>query len=156
MRTQLNRLESIFGGSLQVKNFGRSEHFVVEADFEILLEVAAWLRMEETFRMDFLESFTVFESKSKFVLSYFIRSHSQNIQLVLRSSVAVPGARDRAKVPSMIGVWPHAEPFENELAPLFGIEFHGARGTNGVKKIFGDFPGFPMRKGFDWREEIAP
>lgn len=156
MRTLLNRLEEVFGGAIQVRNFGRSERFVVEVEYEKLLEVAAWLRMEESFRMDFLESFTIFEQKARFVLSYFIRSHSQNLQIVLRANVAVPGAQERARVPSMIGVWPHAEAFESELAPLFGVEFYGAHGLGGVRKVFGKFGGFPMRKAFEWREESFP
>lgn len=155
MRTQLNRLESVFGSALHVKNFGRSERFTAEIDFVSLLEVAAWLRMEETFRMDFLEAFTVYENKGKFVLSYFTRSHSQNIQIVLRTSVTVPGMREELEVPSMIGIWPHAEAFETELAPLFGIRFTGSKGTGGVKKFFGNFDGFPLRKGFEWIEGIS-
>jgi NADH:ubiquinone oxidoreductase subunit C len=156
VRTQLNKLESAFGGSVQVRNFGRSDRFVVEVDFGAFVEVAAWLRMEETFRMDFLEALTVFEAKGKFALSYFIRSQSQDHQLVLRTNVTVPGSRETAKVPSMIGVWSHAEPFESELAPLFGIEFTGARAPGAVRKNFGAYAGFPLRKSFAWQEDIAP
>ena len=156
MRTQLNRLEGVFGAKVQIRNFGRSERFVAEVTFENLLEIAAWLRMEESFRMDFLEAFTVSELKGKFVLSYFIRSYSQNLQLVLRASVVVPGALETVDVPSMIGVWPHAEPFENELAPLFGIRFVGVRGTGEIRKGFGTYEGFPLRKSFEWREDYSP
>lgn len=156
MRTQLNKLESAFGGVLQIRNFGRSDRFLIEVDFDAFVEVAAWLRMEESFRMDFLEALTVFEAKGKFALSYFIRSQSQNHQLVLRTNVAVPGLRETAKVPSMIGVWSHAEPFEGELAPLFGIEFTGTRAPGTVRKNFGVYAGFPLRKSFEWQEEIAP
>jgi NADH:ubiquinone oxidoreductase subunit C len=156
VRTQLNKLESAFGGALQVRNFGRSDRFLVEVDFAAFVEVAAWLRMEESFRMDFLEALTAFETKGKFALSYFIRSQSQDLQLVLRTNVAVPGPRETAKVPSMIGIWSHAEPFESELAPLFGIDFVGARPAGGVRKNFGAYAGFPLRKSFEWNEEITP
>ncbi len=156
MRTQLNRLEAVFGSATQIRNFGRSEKFVVEAEFVKLLEIAVWLRMEEHFRMDLLEAFTIFESKGKLVLSYFIRSHPHNLQLVLRSSVTVPGAYERVNAPSMIGIWPHAEAFETELAPLFGIEFTGSRGTGGVRKVFGEFDGFPLRKSYEWQESFEP
>jgi NADH:ubiquinone oxidoreductase subunit C len=139
-----------------VRNFGRSEHFVVEVEFQSFLEVAAWVRMEEKLRMDFLEALTIFESKGKFFLSAFIRSHSQSVQMVLRTSLLVPGARERAKIPSLIGVWPHAEPFETELAPLFGVEFTGSRGTGGVRKVFGAFEEFPLRKGYTWAEGASP
>lgn len=156
MRTQLNKLEGAFGGAVQVRNFGRSERFVADAEFSRILEVAAWLRMEESFRMDFLEAFTVYESKAKFTLSYFIRSHSQSLQMVLRTAVPVPDAQTLAKVPSIVGVWPQAEPFETELSALFGMEFAGAPAPGGVRKVFGRFDGYPLRKAFEWREEIAP
>jgi NADH:ubiquinone oxidoreductase subunit C len=156
VRTQLSKLERVFGSVLHVRNFGRSERFVIEVEFANLLEVAAWLRMEETFRMDFLEAFTVFESKNKFALSYFVRSHTQNIQLVLRTTVDVPDPLVRATAPSMIGVWPHAEAFETELSPLFGIDFIGAHGSDGVRKNFGTYEGFPLRKAFDWQEGFTP
>ena len=156
MRTQLNRLESVFGTKVQIRNFGRSERLVAEVNFENLLEIAAWLRMEETFRMDFLEAFTVAELKGKFVLTYFVRSHSQNSQLVLRSAVTVPGPTEFVEIPSMIGIWPHAEPFESELASLFGIQFTGARGGGEVRKNFGTYDGFPLRKSFEWRDGFSP
>ena len=156
MRIQLSKLESVFGASVHTRNFGRSERFVVEVEFTRLLEVAAWLRMEETFRMDFLETFSVYEAKGKFTLSYFVRSLSQNLQLVIRSSVSVPGAREGVNIPSMIGIWPSAEPFETELSPLFGIQFTGTRPTGDVRKIFGTFAGFPLRKAFEWQEGFQP
>ncbi|MBS1963348.1 MAG: NADH-quinone oxidoreductase subunit C [Bdellovibrionales bacterium] len=156
MRPLLNRIEAAFGAAVQIRNFGRSEKFVVEAEFASAHEIAAWLRMEENFRFDFLEAFTVYEAKNKLVLSYFLRSHSQNHQLVLRTSTPVPGAQELASVPSAVGIWPHAEAFETELAPLFGIEFTGSRGAGAVRKNFGSYGGFPLRKTFEWREEIAP
>jgi NADH-quinone oxidoreductase subunit C len=67
-----------------------------------------------------------------------------------------PGPKEWVKVPSMIGVWPGAEPFESELGPLFGIEFTGAPTERGVRKNFGNFSGFPLRKGFEWHGEIDP
>jgi NADH:ubiquinone oxidoreductase subunit C len=156
VRIQLNRLEAVFGSAIQVRNFGRSEKLSVEVEFSKLLEIATWLRMEENFRMDFLEAFTIFESKGKLIFSYFIRSHPHNLQLVLRSSRVVPGSHERVNIPSMIGIWPHAEAFETELAPLFGIEFTGSQGMGGVRKVFGNFDGFPLRKGYEWQESFEP
>lgn len=156
MAGPLSSLEAAFGSAVQIRNFGRSERFVVEIEFSKLVEVAAWFRMEETQRMDFLEAFTVYESRGRLVLSYFVRSHPHGGRIVLRSTVLTPAATEFAEVPSMIGVWSHAEPFEAELAPLFGIRFTGARGTGGVRKTFGKFSGFPLRKAFEWRGGVDP
>jgi NADH:ubiquinone oxidoreductase subunit C len=156
VRTQLNKVETFFGSAIQVKNFGRSDRFIVEVEFDRLLEVAAWLRMEESFRMDFLEALTVYENKHRFYFSYFLCSLPHNLRLVLRTSTPVPEATERVEIKSVIGVWPHAEPFESELSPLFGINFTGSKGTEKVKKVFGKFSGYPLRKDFEWGEKVEP
>jgi len=153
VRNPFSELEARFGEAVQVRNFGRSNRYVIEATLTRWVEVAAWLRMEESQRIDFLEALTVTELKGRFILSAFIRSHVQGGEVVLRTSLPVPGATERAEIPSLVGVWPHAEAFETELAPLFGIQFTGSRGVGGVRKFFGTYDGFPLRKNFDWLEE---
>lgn len=152
MSAPFSALEKTFGSFVHVRNFGRSERFVIEVDFNKLVEVAAWLRMEEMQRMDFLEAFTIYEARGKFVLSYFLCSNPHGTRMVLRSSIQVPSEKEWIEIPSVIGIWPHAEPFENELASLFGIHFKGSKGTGGVRKSFGTFSGFPLRKSFFWNE----
>ncbi len=112
--------------------------------------------MEESFRMDFLECLTVAEIKGKFQFSYFLRSHTQDKRIVLRTFVPVPAANERAEFPSMGGTWTQAVPFESELAPLFGIHFVGGTDRGAVRKDFGVFDGFPLRKGFTWGKAVMP
>ncbi len=156
MRTQLNKLEDRFGAGIQVKNFGRSPHPLVEIRPDQLIEVATWVRMEESFRLDFLEALTLFENSEQYYFSYFLRSLIHHSQVVLRTHLPEPSNEQRLVIASVIGIWPHAEPFETELAPLFGVNFTGATGSGLVRKNFGKFGGHPLRKSFEWGERFEP
>lgn len=156
MRSQINKLVDRFGIKIQITNFGRSEHLLFELSSDHLIEVATWLRMEESFRMDFLESLTIFESREHYYFTYFLRSLTYHSQVVLRTNVPEPANVKEISIASVIGIWPHAEPFESELAPLFGVNFTGAVGTRTVRKEFGNFEGYPLRKSFEWGERFVP
>lgn len=156
MRTLLKKFEQAFGAAAQIKSFGRSDLFMIEIDSERMIEAAAWLRMEESFRMDYLENLSVYEAKNHLYLSAFIRSLTHHQHLVLRSSVAVDGADDSVSFPSLVGIWSQAESFEAEISPLFGIQFTGAARLRTIQKNFGEFAGYPLRKAFDWGEEFKP
>jgi NADH:ubiquinone oxidoreductase subunit C len=156
VRTRLKRFEEAFEGVSRVKSFGRSGSFLVEVDQERMLEAAAWLRMEETFRMDFLENLSLHESKDRLVLTAFIRSIPTSKQLIFRTSVPMGDDGAWAELPSLRGIWPQAEPFESENSPLFGVRFVGGSKDPAVRREYGDFGGFPMRKSFDWGQEAEP
>ncbi len=154
MRSLLKKLETAFGSAIHVKNFGRSEQLLVEVDLEKMISVSAWLRMEESYRMDFLENLSVCELKGKFIISYFLRSNSQSLQLVLRTSLTTPSGDEWMEHPSAVGIWPQAEPFETEQSALFGIHFTGTNLDPRVKRSFGKFSDFPLRKSFEWGERV--
>jgi len=154
MRTLLKKLESDFGQAVTIKKFGRSDQFVVEIEAEKLVEIATWLRMQEAFRMDFLENLSLFESKGKTVFSYFLRSGSQGLQLVLRTSLATPNGGARLEIPSILGVWSHAESFESEAEKMFGVHFSGENRASSVRKNFGLGDEYPLRKSFEWGDRV--
>jgi NADH:ubiquinone oxidoreductase subunit C len=156
MRALLKKLESAFGSSTQIRTFGRSEDLLVDVGASAFFEVCAWLRMEESFRLDFLESLTVSEAKGKFTVTAFVRSLPVGHHLAVRTVVDVPEERDWLDFPSVSRVWPQAVPFESELSPLFGIRFVGASTSLSVTKDFGKFDGFPLRKAFTWGRESLP
>lgn len=154
MRSRLNKLEAVFGSAIQVKNFGRSELLMVEVELKRLIEVSAWLRMEESFRMDFVENISIYEINDRYIVSYFLRSHPQNLQLVLRTSFMAPAGNSIVEHPSVTGIWSQAEPFEVEQEALFGVHFSGRTIDQRVKRNFGDFSGYPLRKTFEWGEKV--
>lgn len=155
MRALLKKLETAFGSAVQVLNFGRSEGLIVEVSAEQMADVCSWLRMEESFRLDFLESFTAFESRGKLHFSAFLRSTTIGHALVVRAAVDVPNEKEIVEFSSLTRIWPQAASFESELAPLFGVSFVRGRESS-VKKDFGAFDGFPMRKHFTWGAEGSP
>lgn len=155
MRALLKKLESAFGSAIQIKNFGRSEGLIVEVSSSRMVEVCAWTRMEESYRLDFLEMLSVYEARGKLHISAFVRSTPLGHSLVLRTTVDLPGESEWVEFPSLTQTWPQAMPFESELSPLFGIRFVGAS-DQGARKDFGNFGGFPMRRSFTWGSEAVP
>jgi NADH:ubiquinone oxidoreductase subunit C len=156
MRALLKKLESAFGTAAQIRNFGRTEDLLVDVAPASFHEVCAWLRMEESFRLDFLEAFTISEAKGKFFFTAFVRSLPAGHHLAVRTAVDVPDERAWLDFPSVSRVWPQASAFESELSPLFGIRFAGAGPSVAVSKDFGQFDGFPLRKSFTWGRELQP
>lgn len=154
MRILLKKLETAFASAVHIKNFGRSESLLVEVTPEKLIEVSAWLRMEESFRMDFLENFSIYEMKGKFVFSYFMRSSAHKLQLVLRSTCTSTQSSGLIEHPSVSGIWPQAESFEVEHASLFGFKFIGSNPKAQVRRNFGEFTGYPLRKSFEWGDRV--
>lgn len=148
MRTLLKKVEKEFGSEVQIKNLGRSTKAVLEVKIENLIKVSAWLRMEEFFRMDFLENFSIYEIKNEIIVSYFIRSTSQGIELVIRTSLPTVAERQEIILPSLTSIWPQAEAFQAEQAALFGVCFSGKANPSRVTRNFGNFSGFPLRKEF--------
>jgi len=154
MKSLLKKIEAAFGSAIQIETLGRSEQYMAEVKPDKLMEVAAWLRMEESFRMDFLENISIYEMKGVFVVSYFLRSNSQDICFILRTNLSTPQGMEKVELPSVIGVWSQAEAFEAEQSALFGISFSGENTNARVSRNFGDFSGFPLRKSFSWGEQV--
>lgn len=154
MKSLLKKVEATFGSAIQIKTLGRSEQYMAEVKLDKLMEVAAWLRMEESFRLDFLENISIYEMKGAFIVSYFLRSNSQDICFILRTTLPAPLGNEKVELPSVIGVWSQAEAFEAEQAALFGINFSGEKTNARVSRNFGDFSGFPLRKSFSWGEQV--
>src|SRR5690606_28594795 len=121
MRALLKKLEAAFGSSVKVSGFGRSECMVVEIVSGRVEEVCSWLRMEESFRLDFLEAFTAFEAKGKLNFSLFLRSMAIGHSLVVRMSAPLADEKEWVEFPSLGKIWTQATSFESELSPLFGV-----------------------------------
>ncbi len=150
MTARLKKFESVFNQDSQTKNFGRSEETMLEVSSARMIEAAAWLRMEETFRMDILENMSIYEAKGRFFLSYFLRSTSQDTTLVLRTSIPVPQDSGIANHPSVEGIWPHAGVFESEQGPLFGVTFENGNKNPSIIRSLWKKGEYPLRKSYEW------
>jgi NADH:ubiquinone oxidoreductase subunit C len=156
MSAQFLKLEAQFGGDARMGALGRSERAVVEIPLARAVEICSWARMEESLRLDFLEAFTIHEAGARFVLTWFARSLSIGHEVAIRAEVDAPDEREWLDLPSLVAVWPQAEPFETELSPLFGVRFTGRHRASAVMKDFGVPEGFPLRKTFLWGGEAQP
>lgn len=139
--------------SSTLKPFGRTEQIVLDVKSEDLAKVAGWLRMEESARLDWLENLSCFESKSKLVLSYFLRSQILDHALIVRCELSIPEG-EKVSVTSVASVWPMVHPYEQEIASLFGVEFKGNHSQRGVKGISFAEGAYPLRKSYVWEEVV--
>jgi NADH-quinone oxidoreductase subunit C len=131
---------------------------------ERLVEVATLLRDDPDLRYDCCHlvsgvdwpAKTPAEAPGSLEAVYHLVSYARKPDAALRKAspkndgflvlkVRVP--RDRAEVPSVMGVWPGADWHERETWDLMGIRFTGRPGLRRIM-LPEDWPGHPLRK--DW------
>ena len=121
----------------------------VMVDRDKLLDVAGHIRDELGF--DYLSSATAVDYLG-------VDGEDDTLEMVYHAyrtsgggalAFKVKTERDKAEVPSLIGLWPGADFQEREAYDLFGIRF---KGHPNLKRIllWDGFNGHPMRK--DWKE----
>ena len=132
------RIERAFPGAVIEATEGFT---VVPADR--IVEVARFLRDDETLDCKFLNSLTAVDWITHFDMVYHLSSLAQNHTLTLKARAN----HERPIVPSVVGIWMSANLQEREVYDLMGIIFedHPA-----LKRIFlwDGFPGHPLRKDF--------
>lgn len=118
---------------------------IVRVDADDLLELATWLRDEESTALRFLSSVTAVdwtERDPRFDVVYNVYSIELGHRLTLKT-----GCADGDGVPSVVDVWPAADWLERETYDLYGIEFLG---HPDLRRVFlpEDWEGFPLRKDY--------
>ncbi len=82
--------------------------------------------------------------ENRFDVTYNIWSYKEKLHLTLKVSVN----RQTPELPTIMGIWPHAQVYERELHEMFGVIFAG---NPNLKPMFlhnwHDIP--PLRKDFD-------
>ncbi|OHD10201.1 MAG: hypothetical protein A2Y41_11900 [Spirochaetes bacterium GWB1_36_13] len=85
--------------------------------------------------------------QNEFHVTYNLWSYKYKIQMTVK--VALP--RNKAEVPTIHGIWPQAQVYEQEIHEMFGVNFIG---NPNLEPLFlhnwKDLP--PLRKDFDTRE----
>lgn len=133
---------------LNVTRFGRSDTPLLWIATPSLQDTSARLKEDPELKLDWLENLSVVEFDGVFVVSYFLRSTTTSTTLILRVSEVPSKPNVIMKIPSVQSVWPMAAPFEEEIAVMFGIQF------NSEPFISQEFNGYPLRKGYQFPEEI--
>lgn|GEM_PF-637477 len=149
------------GGVLEARPFGRDgAELSLWVEMGAILKIAHALKSDPAFSFDYVENFAVMEMEAALVFTYWIRSSSTGLPLMIRGSVELPRgnkADDLIEVASVSSAWPSVVPQEMELGELFGIKFIGldprAHGLVS-SRLAGTAVGFPLRKGFVFPTEI--
>ena len=151
------KFKSVLGDRiLEQKALGRGGAPSIWVEAAKLREVAELLRESPELGFDWLENLAAMQVDSAIVLSYFLRCTSpgkENQEMVLRASLVPANAEAWVDAPSVASVWPAAEPWQSEVAELFGVKFIGSGPL--VRKILPEgWVGFPLRKGYMFPTEV--
>lgn len=134
-------IKSHFEGKETDESFNFPALLVEKKD---LPDVAHLLKTNKLFGFDMLVCETAVDRNDYFELLYHLRSVSTGHEMILKTRVA----REAMPVlPSLCGLWPAAELFEDEIYDLFGIRFEGHPFLRRIMLDEG-FEGYPLRKDF--------
>ncbi|OGO17336.1 MAG: hypothetical protein A2Z15_01260 [Chloroflexi bacterium RBG_16_50_11] len=114
---------------------------IIKAD--ALPGVMAFLKDADGLKFDYFNYVTAVDYYSYFEVVYQLTSLTHNHTVIIK--VRCP--REKAVVPSVVGLWQGADIQEREIYDLMGIKFEG---HPNLKRIFlwEGFEGHPLRK--DW------
>jgi NADH-quinone oxidoreductase subunit C len=134
-----SQIEEKFPGSVVEST---QDSLVVKSDS--LLAVAAFLRDNESLKLDYLNYITAVDYFSYFEVVYQMTSLEHNHTVVIKTRCY---GRENPVLPSVIGLWQGADFQEREIYDLMGISFEG---HPNMKRIFlwEGFPGYPLRKDY--------
>jgi NADH:ubiquinone oxidoreductase subunit C len=147
----LSKLEKAAPGKvLESGRFGRADLLSVWVESGAVQSVARAISQDGALKIHWLENLSVAEVGDSLVISWFVRSHETQAELVIRSSVELKSEREYVELPSVREIWPMASPLENEVAELFGIRFKKLSGEwmELPRTLLPQETGFPMRKSF--------
>ena len=145
------------GSVLEVRRFGQSDAVSIWIEAQNIQKIALFLKSETELKMDWLENFSVVEFENVFVATYFVRSFSNEHQLIIRISVVPDKHSEDAHLPSVKLIWPMIEPMEHEAEELFGIYFRvdPDKKEHARSRILPHpWRGYPLRKNYQFPEEI--
>jgi len=115
---------------------------------EALKDVMLYLRDSGGFEM--LTDLTAIDwlgkREPRFEVVYHLHSYSRNLRLRVK-------APNDGGVDSVVEIWPGSGYMERETWEMFGINFKGNPELTHIL-LWDGFPGWPLRKDFNWREDI--
>jgi membrane-bound hydrogenase subunit beta len=141
-----SQLEAKFGGAVSDMAIQRKNRLWFEIKPEQLTELVQFMKTE--MGCDHLSTITGFDGGEHLGANY----HLTDTHGVITARVKTPRAAPH--LPTVTGVFPGAEPYERELADLFGIKIDGLKPGRRYP-LPDDFPKdqYPLRK--DWKTADA-
>jgi Ni,Fe-hydrogenase III component G len=148
----LSKLKTAVPGSvLEKSRFGRSAFLSLWVETRALPEIAAALKGKQDIKLDWLENLSAIQMEKAIVVTYFLRSSSNDNTLILRCSVEPANPAKEVELPSVVSSWAMAAPFEAEIQEFFGVRFVDSKGElvhTGPGKMPKGWNGFPLRKNY--------
>jgi len=143
----LNTIRGRFGESV-LDAYQRLGETTLIIKPDALKEVMLYLRDSEGFEM--LTDLTAVDwlgrREPRFEVVYHLHSYSRNLRLRVKSPTD-------GTIDSVVDIWPGAGFMERETWEMFGIEFRGNPELSHIL-LWDGFPGWPLRKDFNWREDV--
>ena len=126
------------------------KHPRIETTGEYWRDIAAFLRHDERLEFDWLASLSAIDyaANQKLAVAYDFYSTSR----LHRFAVKVFTARDEARIPSVMDIWPAADWHEREAYDLMGITFPGHANLTRIL-LPDDWVGHPLRKDYVYPTE---
>jgi NADH-quinone oxidoreductase subunit C len=144
------RLKVRFGDAIGELTGTRRDNMAATVAPAALVEVCRFLKTEPELAFDCLSNLSGVDYPKRNVIQvvYHLYSYERRHLFVLK----VDAARDDPTVPSVAGLWSHAEWQEREVFDLLGVTFTG---HPDLRRILmpEDWPGHPLRKDFVEPEE---
>ncbi len=154
----LSKLNQVAPGLIFEKQaFGRANLMSVWIEAKSVVKFARIVCDEAALRMTWLENLSAMQLEDAFVLSYFVRSHKTDAELVFRVSIAPDSETDWVDIESVAEVWPMAREFELEIRDLFGVRFVDPieePAVRGRTLLPEGWRGFPLRKSYIFPTEV--
>jgi NADH-quinone oxidoreductase subunit C len=135
------KLQSHFPGVRAAPRYINQLEVVAEAR-----SIASLLAVMKSLGFEHLSNITCVDwlEQGRFDVTYNLWSYTHRLHAVVKAGVG----RDEPEIPTVMHVWPQAQPYEREIHEMFGVSFTG---NSDLSPLFlhnwKDLP--PLRKDFD-------
>jgi len=117
--------------------------YELKTDRDYVMNILSWLKSVGYVHLAFISCVDWLDD-GEFELVYHVYSYEEKIHIMVKTRIK----RDRAWMHSIIDVWGHAQPYEQEIHEMFGVYFPGNPDLSGLfLHNWHDLP--PLRKDFN-------
>ncbi|MBU1220864.1 NADH-quinone oxidoreductase subunit C [Myxococcota bacterium] len=136
------RAQSLHGDKITCEK-KHPQQLEIKTDRHYVMNLLSWLKTESYVHLAFISCIDWIE-ENQFELVYHVYSYEEKNHILVKTRLD----RDRPWMHSIIDVWGHAQPYEQEIHEMFGVYFPGNPDLSGLfLHNWKDLP--PMRKDFN-------
>ncbi len=141
----LDALSKKFGDAVEETSSDTNDE-VAYIKREHLIEVATWLRDDESMAFDspvFCTCIDNLGEEPRYEVCYQLRSSRHRYRLRLKTRLD----EEDVKIPSLTPIWPGFNWLERETFDMYGIQFDGHPDLRRIY-MYDEFVGYPLRKDY--------